>query len=245
MILENGFIERQLPIPGQDIRRKFKGVGGGLNMACAELLSEDQLKKYLDCIENNFADGLALFPMDREIVYTTFNEHSAHSVYLRLGKWKKAFAALRTSLCCAVAKDTWLVSERFSKVERAYTPWQPNGSGSGRIMDMILNSVCFELTPDSLLLLGGMPFDILKRNGMTELKELHTQKGRLSLRAEVADNQVLLNLVFSSEDSVPGKIVFPDFFTAMTDDAGKTEYSNVFTSRKGKTGYMFTLKPTE
>ena len=231
MTRENGFIERHLPVPDQDIRGKFTGVGGGLNMAYANLLSDEQLKKYFDVIENEVADNFALFPMEADIVYTTSNEHIAQIIYLRSGQWKKAFATLRMCQCCALAKYTWLVSERFSKINNAYTPWQPNGSGSGRMIDMILNSICFELNEDELLFFGCMPYEILQKNGLTQLEMLHTQKGKLSLIAEAFDNSVEMKLSFENISAIPEFIKFPSHMQVSSSDAEKIK-DNVFRTNK-------------
>ena len=82
-------------------------------------------------------------PMDRDIMYIAMPEWMAHDVYIRAGKWKKAFLCFE-AFFCAMTPDTYQLQERIHLLNGAYTPWQPNGSNSGRAIDMITKSFFFQ-----------------------------------------------------------------------------------------------------
>lgn len=82
--------------------------------------------------------------IDKDLTYMGIAERDWQYIYLSTGQWKKAFAANRANLQYGMTHDTYQVQERFSRSNPAFTPFQPNGSGNGRIMDMMLNSFYFE-----------------------------------------------------------------------------------------------------
>ena len=102
-------------------------------------------------------DGFFCGRMNEEVVYMGIGEFTWHGTYLRLGEWKKAFAAMRTNLRYGITPDAFQVQERFSRRNPAFTPWQPNASGNGRILEMMLNCLYFE-HDGMATLLGGVPF---------------------------------------------------------------------------------------
>lgn len=60
--------------------------------------------------------------------------------WMARGEWDKADAMTDALLRYNVTPE-YIVSERYCSFDPWYTPWQPNGSGSGRIVDFLLD-VC-------------------------------------------------------------------------------------------------------
>jgi hypothetical protein len=60
-------------------------------------------------------------------------------------------------------------------------PWQPNGSGNGRILDMILTTFVFE-NRDSLCLFYGVPDAWFASKAPMGVSDLHTLFGRISFQ---------------------------------------------------------------
>ncbi|NOX67145.1 MAG: hypothetical protein GXO85_15445 [Chlorobi bacterium] len=180
----NGFIEREIMTDDDDmvITKKFANVGGSakLGYTGAIKLDSEIFRKFIKYYEENRAVGYFMGNMDREIAYIGTAEYSWQHIYLSLGEWKKAFAATQVNFKYGMTHDTYQVQERFSRRNPAFTPWQPNGSGDGRMLDMMLNSLYFE-SDKGITLLAAVPFSWLQANKTIELKNLYTKTGRVTL----------------------------------------------------------------
>jgi len=183
----NGFIERKIVTDDKDmvITKKFANVGGSAMLGYTGAVKPDSeiFSKFIKYYEENRAVGYFLGNMDREIAYIGTAEYIWQQIYLSLGEWKKAFAATQVNLKYGMSQDTYQVQERFSRRNPAFTPWQPNGSGNGRMLDMMLNSLYFE-SDEGVTLLGAIPFSWLQANQTIELKNLYTKTGRVNLEVK-------------------------------------------------------------
>jgi hypothetical protein len=108
------------------------------------------------------------------------------------------------------------VNERFHRKNPAFTPWQPNGSGSGRILDMLIREIYFE-RDGTAIVGGGLPWQILRKNKVTALEELFTRRGKVSVRFEMIDDK---QSVLKLEGALPPKIRIPDFLRITAVDPG-------------------------
>jgi hypothetical protein len=94
--------------------------------------------------------------------YTNTSETVWNRVFLRNGDLHDALRMFYSVLAFSTSKDLGIVSERFSPEMEWFIPWQPNGSGNGRILQMI-NSMLFYEDDDRILhLLKGVPSHWLK-----------------------------------------------------------------------------------
>jgi hypothetical protein len=178
---------------------------------CIDVNSE-RFRRFMTYVEQNLMDGFFAGRMDRDVMYVCVAEAFWHHTYLQLGQWKKAFAALRCSLRFGMTQDTFQVQERFSRQDPAFTPWQPNGSGNGRILEMMLDSLLFEHNGVTTLL-AGMPWLWLRRNGATRLEGLYTPRGRLNLEMTAVDSQHgRLVLSADAPGVLPNKLRLPEHF---------------------------------
>jgi len=238
---EDGFIDRLIPQPGDIVELKFNNLVGAVHMAfagCLDIHSE-AFAKYMDYFDTNMADGLFLGIMDREVVYTGISEWVWQDIYLKLGQWKKAFAAVRQNLLYGMTRDTHQVQERFSRFNPTFTPWQPNGSGNGKVLDTIIKSIYFELD-DRTIILGGVPFAYLVDNKITELINLRTARGLISIN--ISPTQVTsFALSISSTGTLPDILQFPNQFAV--EKCGSIEQiSNNLYSVAGMRSVQFILK---
>jgi hypothetical protein len=192
----------------------FEAICGAVNLAYAGVLDihTEHFRRFVAYVEEHLMDGYFAGRMDRDVSYMGIGELNWHHTYLRLGEWKKAFAAMRNNLRYAMTQDTFQVQERFSRRDPAFTPWQPNGSGNGRMLEMMLN--CFFLEHDGMAtLLGGIPFAWLAKNGVTAVKNLYTARGKLSLAAKMLDDRRCRLSVSASNGAVlPRAIRLPEHF---------------------------------
>ena len=91
-----------------------------------------------------------------------------------------------------MTKDN-IVQERFCLNDPLYTPWQPNGSGSGRILTMIINAFYYE-TDKEIFLFGGFPYEWLAENGVSKITDLYTEKGKISVKAVAENGKIKVSL---------------------------------------------------
>ena len=217
----NGFIEREILTDDKDmvITNKFANTGGAVKLGYTGAVKPDSdvYRKFIKYFEENRAVGYFMGNMDREIAYMGIGEHSWQHIYLSLGEWKKAFAATRVNLKYGMTQDTWQVQERFSRRNPAFTPWQPNGSGNGRMLDMMLNSLYFE-SDEGVTLLGAIPFRWCQANKTIVVKNLYTKTGRVNLEVKAITPETV-RVVLSSVDgnTLPSSIRLPKELNAVTE----------------------------
>ncbi|MDD3926039.1 MAG: hypothetical protein PHT33_05220 [bacterium] len=220
---QDGYINRRVPDAGTEIiARKFESVVGAGHLAYCDAvdITGDTFSRYIDYVENSVADGCFLGKMDREVLYMGVGEWVWHGIYLRLGQWKKAFIALQANLNYGITRDTFQVQERFSRFDPAFTPWQPNGSGNGKFLDMILKSFYYD-DGSVVTLLGGIPFVWLEQNVHTELSGLYTRQACVSLSADITgDGKCALVLRTDGTAPLPEKIRVPGHLSVQTVSEG-------------------------
>lgn len=211
----DGYIERKI-LTGREkkIEPGFERICGAVTLAFTGPLDvrSERFRRYAAYVEEKLMDGFFTGRMTSDIAYMGVGEFVWHHAWLRMGEWKKAFAANRVNLRYGMTQDTFQVQERFSKSNPAFAPWQPNGSGNGRILEMMLNSLYFE-HDGMLTLLGGVPWLWLANNGVTALQNLRTPRGRVSLEARMeAGHRCRLTVRASAAGVLPSLIQLPDQF---------------------------------
>ena len=214
----DGFIERKIITDEKGmITKKFANVVSSamLGYTGAVKPESDIFRRFIKYYEENRAIGYFMGNMDREIAYIGTAEYIWQHIYLSLGEWKKAFAATQVNLKYGMTQDTYQVQERFSRRNPAFTPWQPNGSGNGRMLDMMLNSLYFE-TDEGITLLGAIPFSWLQANQLTELNNLYTKTGRINLKIKTITPETCeLALTSLDGNALPQLIRIPKYLNAM------------------------------
>lgn len=215
MTRPDGYIERKI-LTGKEKRIEpgFERICGAINLALTGALdvNSERFRRYVAYFEEKLMDGFFTGRMTRDIAYMGIGEFGWHNAYLRLGEWKKAFAANRINLRYGMTQDTFQVQERFSRTHANFTPWQPNGSGNGRILEMMLNCLYFE-RDGCVTLLGGVPWLWLANNGVAALQNLRTTRGIVSLEARMLDRQrcrLTLRGVLPSQVRVPEHFIVSD-----------------------------------
>lgn len=217
----NGLIERKILTEDKDtkILTKFENVVSSAMLGyCGAVESDSEIfTNFIKYYEENRAVGYFMGNMDREIAYIGTAEYIWQQIYLSLGEWKKAFAATQINLKYGMTQDTYQVQERYSRRNPAFTPWQPNGSGDGRMLDMMLNSLYFE-SDEGVTLLAAIPFSWLQANKTIELKNLYTKTGRVNLEVKAMNPQTC-EVVLTSIDgnALPELIRLPKYFNAVTE----------------------------
>ena len=151
------------------------------------------MTKFAKYYEDNDACGVFLHNANEEESYMGTLDMAFQHYYLSTHQYKKAFVALMANMKYGMSCDTYQVQERYSKYDRFWCPWQPNGSGSGRMINMINKAIYFE-TDKEIILFGGLPPVYLKENKVTELKGLKTPNGFIDIKAEFKGHKIEVSL---------------------------------------------------
>jgi hypothetical protein len=228
----DGFIDRKIQIDDKDVvnTSKFRNVGSSAKLGLTGAINPDSeiFRNFIKYYEENRAVGYFMGNMDREIAYVGMAEYVWQHIYLILGEWKKAFAVTQINLKYGMTQDTYQVQERFSRQNPAFTPWQPNGSGAGRMLDMMLNSLYFE-TDKGITLLGGIPFSWLQANQKIKLNNLYTKTGIINLRVEATTSKTCKITLSSVDGSIlPNLIRFPEYLNAVEETSSITNKGHGF-----------------
>ncbi|MGV8137094.1 MAG: hypothetical protein AB2L20_17920 [Mangrovibacterium sp.] len=197
----------------QDIQPKFE-VGDAMTpIALTGIMDPENrtFQSFISFCELHYADDFFMGGMDREIMYTNQNEHYWGQVYLKLGEWKKAFVSTQTCLLYGMSQDAYQTSERLSKRDPSFAPWQPNGSANGRIIDMILNMLYYEDNAQQVTILGPMPFLWLLENQRTSLHHLHTLTGVVNMDI-TANEGGSCTVQLTSDHKLPERLRIPARF---------------------------------
>ncbi len=242
---EDGYIERKIitdkTLAEGEVCEKFENGSGALVMPYAGCFdpNSELFDGYLHYFEDNLMEGEFTNRMDREVLYIGFTEYMWQHSYLWRKEWKKAFLATQTNMKYGMTQDTHQVQERFSMRNPGYTPWQPNGSGNGRMLDMMIKSLYFE-NNEEVALFGGIPFLWLKENKNTSLKNFYTLTGQVSLEAEVNDQDICKVTLTCNKGSLPKMICIPEHFIVKSSEAVSQE-GELFKVEEGAKKIVFEL----
>jgi hypothetical protein len=241
----DGFIERKIVTgeQGESYYSGFENVAGAIHFVYTGLLDarSPRFRRYCDYFEKHCATGEFLGNIDRDVAYMGIGEWLWQDAYLKAGEWKKAFLANQTNLKYGMTQDTLQVQERMSRFNPAFTPWQPKGSGSGKILEMMLKAVYFE-DGDTAVLLGGIPWAWLQPHGLA-LTGLRLPQGGLAITVTPSpDGQAVLTLTFDRAPVWLKTIRLPEHFAvSATDLAAQPGATHCFTLDPIQTQFAFTL----
>ena len=131
---------------------------------------------------------------DYDLIYVTFSELMWHQAFMHRGDRARAVTYLFSTLAYAATYDLGLTHERFCPQLPWLLPWQPNASANGRILEMILSSLCHE-NEDCLYLFAGVPENWLEEALVLEDYNIHG--GSLTLRSERDHDRLTVSLRIS------------------------------------------------
>jgi hypothetical protein len=106
----------------------------------------------------------------------------------------------------AVSKDLNVVTERFSPEMHWFLPWQPNGSGTGRVLQMINNMLFFEDKDNYLHLFKGVPNHWISSGNTIKLESGRTLSTSISVQAASSLNtkELTIEIELSNPENLKG-----------------------------------------
>jgi hypothetical protein len=151
-----------------------------------------------------------------DLYYVNLSEKVWHRLWLERGETVKALRYFYMTLAYSTSRDVHLAIERFCPQLIWLLPWQPNASGNGRILEMIINTLCLE-NGDSIKLLHGVPDAWFAANQPLGVKKLRTAFGIFSFRMKpVAGRPREYELSYECTRDIPNR-----FLVALPDGAGQ------------------------
>ncbi len=220
----DGFIDRRIIKEGDNgrIARGFDNICGAQIFVFTGILHahDRRFREYAEYFEKNKMHGFFTGAMNRDVMYIGNAEPVWQHVWLSLGQWKHAFTALQTNLKYGMTADAFLTQERFSLSDPAYTPWQPNSSGNGRLLDMIIRQFYFEYADiqrgETMVFFGGMPPAWFEIHPEMSLNGLYTPAGRIS----VATAGLAFKITCEGFSLRARTIRIPEYFTVAFNEGG-------------------------
>jgi len=116
-----------------------------------------------------------------DLYYVTNCERGWHRIWLLRGERRKALQYFYMTLAYATSRDVHVSHERYCPQLPWLLPWQPNASGNGRILEMILNSLLLE-QEDTLCLLYGAPDAWFRQGEPIGVQRLRLSSGTFSFQ---------------------------------------------------------------
>ena len=178
----DGFIPGMI---GDGNRRsfEFRNIPSAFAMIASETIdpaADERMARMVEYWERTSSCGPFLNPFDASIRYVG-NVEAAIARYHRLrGEWKQAYFARMAFMNYAMTRDLGVTVERYSEVDDAFAPWQPNASNNGRGLDLMIGRFVDECESHIVLMGGFAPFEVANAS----LCGLYTRFGRCSIRLE-------------------------------------------------------------
>lgn len=141
-----------------------------------------------DAVLGEMQEKAAGGPID--LYYVNSAELAWHRIWSLRGEREKALRYFYATMAYSTTLDTLHVQERFSPQLPWLSPWQPNGSGNGRIMEMILNTL-YILDGERLHLLPSTPAAWLGVGKQVKVEGMMTVLGTLSFAVARTDDDTL------------------------------------------------------
>jgi hypothetical protein len=141
-----------------------------------------------------------------DLYYVTNCERMWHRIWLERGERIKALRFFYMTLAYATSRDVHMVHERYSPQLPWLLPWQPNGSGNGRVLEMILNTLAFE-KGDSVCLLYGAPDAWFESGKPMGLSGLHMAFGEFSFQLKPRTEPGSYEFSYECRGEVPKKFL--------------------------------------
>ena len=177
-------------------------IASGILDADDELANQiEECLTAANCMSDRFAfrmrlmedEGFRQIQMDAadghvELFYVTLWDVPWHRLWVERGDLDKALNYFYMTLAYSTSRDLHLGQERFCPQLPWLTPWQPNASGNGRILSMILATLCF-VRDNECHLLHGAPDAWFAARAPLGVAELWIGGTRLSFRLEARSGE--------------------------------------------------------
>lgn len=141
-----------------------------------------------------------------DLYYVTVGERLWHRIWLERGERLKALRFFYSTLAYGTSRDVHMVHERYCPQLPWLLPWQPNASGNGRVLEMILNTLLLE-KGDTLCLLYGVPDAWFAAGKPLGIRGLSLKSGTFSFSVKARPQSGSYVFSYECGNRVPAKFL--------------------------------------
>ncbi|MCC6697158.1 MAG: hypothetical protein IT365_16135 [Candidatus Hydrogenedentes bacterium] len=127
--------------------------------------------------------------------YVNSCERGYFQNFLARGETEKALLIFYSNMAYGLSQDCFQTVERIHVSDANYSPFQPNASGNGRMLDMFKRMVIDEQGPGVLWLLRGCPRRWFAPGQSIVVEDAPTYYGPMALRTLASENRVTIDIV--------------------------------------------------
>jgi hypothetical protein len=134
--------------------------------------------------------------MGPEMWYVGQTERTYYQCYLARGEFEKALLTFYSCLVYAMSTDCFQTAERFKMFESNFRPYMNNGSGIGRLLDMVRRCVIDEQDSDDgvLWLLRGCPRRWFAKGEEIRVNDARTVFGTMSIHSKSEGDRIAVTI---------------------------------------------------
>jgi hypothetical protein len=140
-----------------------------------------------------------------DLYYVNDSEQVWHRTWLQRGERIKALRYFYMTLAYSTSQGVHMTHERYCPQLPWLLPWQPNASGNGRVLSMILTTMCFA-NRDGLHLLYGVPDAWFAAKQPLGLTGFRTSFGAFSFRLKAGSKPRSYDLTYEFEKAPPPRL---------------------------------------
>ncbi|MDX9975417.1 MAG: hypothetical protein RBU21_20690 [FCB group bacterium] len=141
--------------------------------------------------------------------YVNCSERGYFQNLLARDETEKALLILYSNLAYGLSQDCYQTVERIHVGDANYSPFQPNASGNGRLLDMFKRMVIDDQDEGTLWLLRGCPRRWFAEGQSVVVEDAPTRYGKMALRTSATANAITVD-VTAPEKPVELRVVFRD-----------------------------------
>ncbi len=133
-------------------------------------------------------------------------EKTYYKCYLARGEFEKALLTFYSNFTYGLSSDCYQTVERIRPLDGNFSPWQPNASGNGRMLEMLRRMVIDEQEAGKLWLLRGCPRRWFEPGKSIVVTDAPTLFGKMALRTQ-ADNRKISVEIDAPERKSPKEMI--------------------------------------
>lgn len=126
--------------------------------------------------------------------YVNLSERGYFQNFLARGEIEKALLIFYSNMAYGLSQDCYQTVERIHISDANFSPFQPNASGNGRLLDMLRRMVIDDQEPDVLWLLRGCPRRWFAAGQSIKVEDAPTYFGKMGLRTTATENTITADI---------------------------------------------------
>jgi len=126
--------------------------------------------------------------------YVNSSERGYFQNFLARGEIEKALLVFYSNLAYGLSQDCYQTVERIHISDANYSPFQPNASGNGRLLDMIRRMIIDDQDAGIIWLLRGCPRRWFAPGQSILVEDAPTYSGKMAVRTRADERSVVVDI---------------------------------------------------